>query len=1229
MRQKKIGFRKRGLALLTALSVTLGLATSLFPKKVEASSGTFEKSRTANIAVSYRGTPKWGKNAGQYHDEYSQTNGGNYIPIDSYTINGETSFCIEPTVSTAEAGASFSECTRLDGAEPSKSEKHELELIAYYGYHKRGKTERVRAYTQLLIWEKAGMQIERVAGADAGGFMTQESLTSDYNTFKASVLKDVNEHKSIPSWNKESLTLKVGESRVLSDLSSATSRLQVYKNTANAEVAIDKDKRTVTVTAKADSVDGYIKFAKTEPGFINTTLFYTDPVKQSQVVLYDSDPVKGELNISIQKKAPVTVQKADVVSGALSLAGATYSLVKVDTGAEVARYTTDEQGRFTTEDLDFGEYDLVEVSPTTGYLVNGTAVRFTVGAENAELVVRQTSFNQESLLAELNAHVAEVNNAISANKAKREPLPLFTSKDIQTDASVLTFERKAYGRIELNKHRETTNGDSGEREPEEDVQFSILDGNTVVDTLVTNHKGYATSGLLEVGKAYTLRQDSVPDEDTEKVKDFAFTLTADKQVKHYTLENALKTFYLRIVKQDAQTKEVIPASGIGFELYRADGSKVTQTVTYPKVETISVFYTNEQGEVTLPEKLKTGRYTVKEVVGAKGYFLPEEGLSFDLDARASDANSDLVLTFTVENKAIEGQLELYKKGEVFKGWKEENGLFVPVLEEGYLAGAEFTLTDKHGNVVETLVTREEGAVLSKPLPLGCYTLTETNAPNGYVGKTSQEVCLDAEQSHKAIVVKPVSVKNEFQRFTFSFDKRFERSRWFKHEETAPESTIFQLVTKEDVMFNGHTLKAGSVVGESKLTKTERSQEDTLTPVTRLEERVVANGRFEVLDANGNALRFRKNEDGVYLYQASPSLSLVDVPDVTVEAPVFPEFLEGEPEEAFQERVRAYEEAKALYEAQLKAKAEAEAENAERQGNYESANANYLANGTELVSDKDGQLFLSNLPEGQYRLKSKTLPEGFAPIEKEISEEVVREARGKYVHLTLKEQFEVKGDATETENEKDATVPLYTASFSNLLPAKYLLREKTTGEAYQVHEDVDVELAYDENGEKDMTKVLETPLVNKLQEKELVITKLSRQSKLPIEGVTFKLVAVTKDKEYEVGRYKTDVNGKIRISNLELGDYYLEEIETPSGFIQDKTKHKVSFDKETQKQEVTIYNDEIPNIPNKPRFPQSGETASTLPALGTMLTAMGVVVARRIQRRKREEIAFRTNQRERV
>lgn len=103
------------------------------------------------------------------------------------------------------------------------------------------------------------------------------------------------------------------------------------------------------------------------------------------------------------------------------------------------------------------------------------------------------------------------------------------------------------------------------------------------------------------------------------------------------------------------------------------------------------------------------------------------------DSRAEDGMVDLVTnvdfggctTITWPNAALRGQIQIIKKSAEYNS---VNGLPAGTL----LEGATFEIyNERNGALVDTIVSDNRGLAVSKPLPLGRYTIRETKAPANY------------------------------------------------------------------------------------------------------------------------------------------------------------------------------------------------------------------------------------------------------------------------------------------------------------------------------------------------------------------------------------------------------------------------------------------------------------------------------------------------------------------
>lgn len=261
------------------------------------------------------------------------------------------------------------------------------------------------------------------------------------------------------------------------------------------------------------------------------------------------------------------------------------------------------------------------------------------------------------------------------------------------------------------------------------------------DYLICDENGYCQSADLVYG-TYTVHQVKGWD-GRELLPDFDVYVSQSGEVYRYLANNANFESYIKIVKVDAETGKTIPYAGAGFQLYRPDGTLITQSFTYPEPVTIDTFYTNDEGWLITPEKLEYGTgYSLVEVSAPYGYVLNSEPVYFDVvqDASANEGGI-AVIEVIKENTAQKGVIKISKTGEVFSSVTESEGVYQPVYSVRGLAGAVYEITAAEdivtpdgtlrytaGEVVDTVTTDDTGLAESEPLYLGKYKIREITAP---------------------------------------------------------------------------------------------------------------------------------------------------------------------------------------------------------------------------------------------------------------------------------------------------------------------------------------------------------------------------------------------------------------------------------------------------------------------------------------------------------------------
>lgn len=422
--------------------------------------------------------------------------------------------------------------------------------------------------------------------------------------------------------------------------------------------------------------------------------------------------------------------------------------------------TSGEDAAATTDELWPGLYEIVEIAPPVGYLPSGEHVLVdtaSAAAQSREAVVTYDALK----LNEIKLGAQAIVKVLGDNKTDNQ----------HTE----TPEEGAEFHVYLRKAGSYENAREFER-----------------DHLITDKSGYAKTKLLPYG-VYVLEQ-TVGKDGFEIKKPILFEITGEEnpiQPPILTLNDRPILYRLRLIKTDARTDKVITLAGASFKLKDADGNIVTQTVYYPKKQTLDTFTTDESGCVTLPEEIGWGLYSIEEIQSPEGYLIRTESLPIFIGKTGDTADQVYELDIEIPNEAVMGQIRLEKKGLQLVGFETQTEMGFeyqsPVFEERCLAGTVFevraaeeivggdgTVWYQKDELVDTITTSGTGTDWSKELPLGKYKLMEIAAPEGYA--LSGEI-YDAElryaDGHTPLVTVTVKAHNEYLSTEIQLEKEKE------------------------------------------------------------------------------------------------------------------------------------------------------------------------------------------------------------------------------------------------------------------------------------------------------------------------------------------------------------------------------------------------------------------------------------------------------------------------
>lgn len=574
----------------------------------------------------------------------------------------------------------------------------------------------------------------------------------------------------------------------------------------------------------------------------NVPLKYVVPADQTATLTADATSTKTFKNVLKKFTAQVTKQDSETVSaqGDGTLAGAVYGIYRdselVDT------YTTDENGYFKTKEYVCGNYTVQEISPSEGYLLDETV--YSVGAE------------AENYSVEYN------------------PISMTVTEDV------------VKGKISIIKHSD--NGSTQIETPEVGAEFEVYlksSGSyenateTERDYLTCNENGFAATKMLPYG-IYVVHQ-TKGWESTEYMEDFEVVISENEKEYFYLLNDAVKKSFVKIVKKDAETGNVIPVSGIGFKVWDCANSEyVSQKIYYPSEMILDTFYTDESGSLMLPNELAYGDYELHEVQSAEGYVLDGTPTPFTIDGT--------VETVVVEktNTAQKGRISVQKTGDIFttvatasSAYTDENGetivnptTYTPVFASGNLSGAVFqiiavedivtldgTIRANAGDVVAEITTDENGYAETDLLYLGKYEVREITAPDGYALNAESQF-VELTYAGQEIAVRDTvntSFVNDYQGVEISLSKVMEKDELFNIGNSDEYTRVrFGLFAAENITAaDGSVIPADGLISEISLAENMSAKFDTALPFGKYYVQEIATDEHYVLNGKKYLVNF--------------------------------------------------------------------------------------------------------------------------------------------------------------------------------------------------------------------------------------------------------------------------------------------------------------------------------------------------------------------------------------
>ena len=796
--------------------------------------------------------------------------------------------------------------------------------------------------------------------------------------------------------------------------------------------------------ANGDTV--YVKMAKSEDSQTFNIRFDAD-VDKTVGVIYtkegqtvqdyvriDTEPVNMNKEIPIEWEKVVTrgaIKIVKVDQDDQPVGGVTFKLIRTADSHEIGTLTTKTDGTAEFLNVPEGEYTIEEVEAPKGYEI-------TTKTQNVTVVPSQT------------ATVKFVNNRVAGKV-------LVTKID------------------DANK-------------PIKDVTFKIYDADLhYVTSIVTDEEGKG-SAVLDYGYYY-IQEASVPAGYIMDDKVYDFTLSAEKQLVSSTIVNQREKGRLAIQKNDS---DGTPIPGVKFNILDENKNIIRTAVT------------NERGQIGI-KNIPIGTYYYQEVDAPDYVIIDTNMYEFKIE------NKDQIVYKEIVNEKVSGSLKITKVND----------------DDRAIAGVTFNILDKNDNIVETVITGENGIATSKKLEPGTYYYQEVDVPKGYV-IDNQKYEFKIENDGKLVAVKVV---NHLAKGSLEITKLDDKGNKLSGVEfdilDENENVVDHIITDE----NGKATTKELVIGTYYYKET-KAPENVIKNTEPVKFELVENNKVvtetvinQTIEENGSIEITKYTSDGKTL--AGVKFEILDEKGNVVET---------------------------------------------------------------LTTDENGKATSKKLPLGSYFYQEVWAPENvvmdkevhpFALVQNNqvIKKTVVNELMDKIKLIKVDEnhaplegvEFDIfdankeKIDHIVTNKDGVAETEKYYEK------GTYYIQETKAPEGIVVDDTMyEVELVSD--GQNVVPE-----LVNYYIKGQLKIYKMIDGTETPLAGAEFEIL----DKDGKViETIISDENGVCESSKLMYGKYYFRESKAPNGYIKDDNTYEFEVKINNETLEAVVYN-------VKERLPQTG------------------------------------------
>ena len=417
-------------------------------------------------------------------------------------------------------------------------------------------------------------------------------------------------------------------------------------------------------------------------------------------------------------------------------------------GTVIGTYKTSANGSFTVTGLKEGTYIVEELSSDSGHVIDPAPQTAYISGKQQDVVqlyfgnspkgsllVKKIDSVTHKPLSDVEFMVTTADGTVvgDANgKYVTDSAGTFTITDITPGTTLVVKETRARDGYLLDDAPQTATVKAGQTVT---LEFrNQPQGSLIINKLSSADKKTPLEGVLF---QITYSDGSFVDNGTLSSKGLYRTdkngqiilsgitgtviVTEEETIKGYRIDDAFRSQTIEVRTNDTQQLWFYntPVSGILIhKISSVDGKEIPGVtfLLYDSTNTPVAQATSDDHGYAWFEDLPAGRYFLRE--------MENEGYVRDTQKKTVYVKPGETTEVEWENTPITGQIQITKRSA---DYNSTNGLPAGTL----LEGAVFEITDKAGNVVDTIRSNSRGLAISKQLPLSRYFVREVKAPEHY------------------------------------------------------------------------------------------------------------------------------------------------------------------------------------------------------------------------------------------------------------------------------------------------------------------------------------------------------------------------------------------------------------------------------------------------------------------------------------------------------------------